>query len=231
MGSDDEKVDSSERPAHTVYLDSFSIDRCEVSQAQYVDFLNEIGGHHRNCGGPRDCMRLPQNERRYPHNHIRYESGQYFVQEGFESYPVEATWHGAAAYCEYHGLRLPTEAEWEKAARGTDGRIFPWGNTWDVERVGRPTSESPPSPVCSTPQGASPYGVEDMAGNVVEWVNDWYDEQYYTISPRENPLGPAEGRDKIGKGIISRGEGFGERLSRRSGRSLTANDGFRCASD
>jgi hypothetical protein len=127
MGSldSDPKAGADEKPQHTVYLDAFWIDRTEVTSAQFVRFLNDLGEHMGACGG-RDCMET-QSEDKY--GHIVRQDGHYTVEPGFEGHPAaRVRWYGAQAYCEWAGAPLPTEAEWEKAARGIDGCLYPWGN-------------------------------------------------------------------------------------------------------
>ena len=239
MGSkeDDPSVGLGETPQHQVYLDAFHIDKYEVTYAQYVEFLNDIGHHRWGCYG-HDCTRI-RGEYMGQFTHILYEEEQYVVEEGYENYPVGfVSWYGARAYCEYYGLRLPTEAEWEKAARGTDGRIWPWGNEWDPNKV--TTSGDllhgvrDIAPVGSKPEGASPYGALDMAGNVSEWVADWWARDYYSHSPYRNPTGPDTGEDKVLRGgHIAREDGSGVRTVRRSfmlpDSNLDEDEGFRCA--
>lgn len=183
-----------ERPQQLVYLDAFTVDRYEVTNIQYSRFLESTG-------------------RKAP----SYWVGGVFP-EGQADYPVIGIrWGDANAYCEWADKRLPTEAEWEKACRGTDGRQYPWGNDWDSERAnvgmnqdafsmgqpGSPTAMayawelllSTPSanglglrPVGSYPDGASPYGVLDMTGNASEWVVDWYNWTDYSALPTRNPV-------------------------------------------
>jgi len=171
MGSDDARDD--EKPLRRVYLDTFYIDKYEVTHAEYVEFLNAIGGHVGRCEG-HDCVDT-QDENSDSHIIYDYRVGWYMVERGYEDHPViKVSWYGAKAYCEHHGKRLPTEAEWEKAARGTDGRVYPWGDEFEASRANVGDRVGDTTPVGSYPAGASPYGAHDMAGNVWEWVEDWY---------------------------------------------------------
>lgn len=152
----------------------FFIDRYPVTNAQFCKFLNEQG----NCdeGGVEwlDLKGKFQNER----CHIQIKQGRFVVEPGFEEYPViYVSWYGAKAYAEWAGKRLPTEQEWEKAARGIDGRVYPWGNGFEETLCNTEESKiGKTTPVNSYPSGISPYGCMDMAGNVWEWTDSWYDE-------------------------------------------------------
>jgi formylglycine-generating enzyme required for sulfatase activity len=200
MGSTDAdaKAGDDEKPQHRVYLDAFWIDRTEVTNGQYVRFLNALGEHAGACAG-QDCAET-QVEDKY--SHIVRREGRYEVELGFEDHPMaQVSWYGAVAYCEWAGARLPTEAEWEKAARGVNGRLYPWGNkAADCRKAQYGDCGGETVPVGSRAVGASPYGALDMAGNVWEWVADWYDEAYYGRSPEQNPQGPATGRYKVFRG-------------------------------
>lgn len=169
MGSYEGRED--ERPMREVFLDSFYIDKYEVTNAEYIKFLKAIGGHVGRCEGY-DCVETIYEN---ADSHILIEGGEYVVEEGYEEHPViKVSWYGAKAYCEHYGKRLPTEAEWEKAARGTDGRKYPWGNEFHPGRLNSDYRVGDTTPVGSYPDGVSPYGAYDMAGNVWEWVEDWY---------------------------------------------------------
>jgi formylglycine-generating enzyme required for sulfatase activity len=184
MGSDAGDID--ERPERLVYVDAFEIDEYEVTNVQYRRFLMATGRH-----GPRRW------EGRYEHLLLKgspdWDGDAY--PPGEVMYPAAGIqWQDAIAYCAWVGKRLPTEAEWEKAARGTDGRKYPWGEVWEAGRAN--TSDSGlqyPEPVGSHPSGASPYGALDMAGNLWEWVSDLYDRQYYGYASASNPGGPSSG--------------------------------------
>ena len=179
MGSDpdvDPQTDElDELPQHKVFLDAYFIDKHEISNADYAEFVEATG--HRNS--------------------IFWDNPKF----NHPDQPVVGvTWGDAAAYAAWLGKRLPTEAEWEKAARGTDGRIWPWGNEFgptkcnfddDKKFDGHLDGFAMAAPVDSFKQGASPYGALNMAGNVAEWVADWFDMEYYAVSPAINPKGPA----------------------------------------
>jgi len=184
MGSD--SGDADERPQRRVYLDAFEIDQYKVTNVQYRRFLAATGR-----AGP---QRWPE---RYAHlvpgRDPNWRGATYPAGETL--HPVVGVgWTDAMAYCAWAGKRLPTEAEWEKAARGIDGRRYPWGDEWQAGRANtREAGVGYTQPVGSYPAGASPYGALDMAGNAWEWVSDLYDRQYYTYAPDRNPSGPSTG--------------------------------------
>jgi len=226
MGRDDAGM-SDQKPAHVVYVDSFWIDKTEVTNQMYSD-----------CVSAGVCA-LPTKTENYL-DRVTNESG-------YGQRPVVyISWDDAQKYCNWVGRRLPTEAEWEKAARGIDQRLYPWGNTWESDRAnycdvncendGKDSSHNDghrwTAPVGTYPDGASPYGALDMAGNVDEWVSDWYDEDYYTESEIDNPTGPLGGDYRVVRGGSWFYESFrcqttDRRLSGQS--NVTSYIGFRCA--
>jgi formylglycine-generating enzyme required for sulfatase activity len=166
-----------EKPVHQIYLNAFYMDKYEVTVGQYAKYLEVT-----DMDEPPDwsIMNQPQHQKRPV---------------------VNVDWEDAVKFCKWAGKRLPTEAEWEKAARGTDGRIYPWGNEAPTRlhaNYGRKEWNNHLSlvPVGSFEEGKSPYGIYDMAGNAWEWVSDWYDYEYYQNSPRRNPIGPTAGDSK-----------------------------------
>jgi formylglycine-generating enzyme required for sulfatase activity len=184
MGCDCADVD--ERPQRPVHLDAFEIDRYEVTNIQYQRLLRGSGRD-----GPR----------RWAGRYLHLDSDRSPDWRGDEypsgeaMYPAAGiTWEEATEYCAWVGKRLPTEAEWEKAARGTDERAYPWGSTWDPDRANTLDQRlSYPAPVGAYASGASPYGAMDMAGNVWEWASDLYDRRYYSWANDSNPSGPTSG--------------------------------------
>ena len=195
MGSD-ESVEPDEKPAHPVYLDAYWIDQTEVTNQMYTDFLND-----NEFGNGIDGKRVYYINGDYAQ--IDNPDGKWTPTEGFADYPVNnVSWFGAEAYCAWAGRRLPTEAEWEKAARGgTDGRKYPWGDEIpNRDLVNFNVLNSGTLPVDSLGKGLSPYGAYHMAGNVWEWVSDWHGEKYYTNPPYENPQGPAKGELHVIRG-------------------------------
>jgi formylglycine-generating enzyme required for sulfatase activity len=253
MGSPDDGLSyDDERPQRHVFVGSFLIDRYEVTNARYKQFVDATG--HPAPGHTNPKFRLWFHGIPFP---------------GSERHPVvNVSWEDAAAYCRWRGMRLPTEAEWEKAAGGTDGRRYPWGNEWSIDRAnsasfwaGRTVEfrngeewkafwiggdgarisqekglngEVLTLPVGSFPHGASPYGLFDMAGNVSEWVQDWYEPYAYLNAPLSDPQGP--------NGQLLKAVRGGSWL--KPARNLRASDrdfgypadratgiGFRCATD
>lgn len=180
---------------HPVYLDDFWIYKQEVTNKMFAGFLDEIGNQKE--GGRVWFLVTLVNE-----VHIHQSGEGWHADVGFEEHPViYVTWYGARAYCNWAGGRLPTEAEWEKAARGPDGRTFPWGEGIDCSFANfYACSDDETVPVGSFPQGASPYGALDMAGNAWEWVADWFDWNYYQYTQYENPLGPGQGALRVLRG-------------------------------
>lgn len=186
MGSNDGGSD--EKPVHRVFLDAFYMDQYEVTTERYALFLQATG-------------------RKQPFRWDEVSLGSHGDRP-----VIGVDWHDADAYCRWAGKRLPTEAEWEKAARGTDGRKYPWGNEEPTSRHanfnrscgGLFSSCKPYSDVLvsvgSYEDGKSPYGIYDMAGNVWEWTADWYDSNYYQSSPSRNPTGPSSGEYRVLRG-------------------------------
>ncbi|WP_161542542.1 SUMF1/EgtB/PvdO family nonheme iron enzyme [Levilinea saccharolytica] len=218
MGSDpriDPYAQMDERPQHQVYLDSYWIDQTEVSNAAYA-----------RCVADGECTA--------PYKNSFILQSSYFEDSQFANYPVIfVNWNQAKEFCQWAGRRLPTEAEWEKAAREYSPRIYPWGNfppNINLSNYNGVVGDT--LPVDSFPQGASPYGVLNMAGNVWEWVSDWYAEGYYQNSPTRNPTGPQIGENRVLRGGAWNDESTSIRAANRNQYSPDGRNksiGFRCA--
>jgi formylglycine-generating enzyme len=211
-----------EYPRHEVMLDNYYIDTYEVTHGRYAEFVKATG------------HRTPENPK-YPKRTLWSDH----LSDSLSERPViNVDWQDADAYCRWAGKRLPTEAEWEKAARGTDDRRFPWGNVEPTHKHlnfnQQWQGEKTLMPVGSYEAGKSPFGAYDMAGNVWEWVADWYDPLYYEKSPMVNPKGPDSGTYKV---LRSSGWSVETPLVRLFTRvksdPTNRNDstGFRCAAD
>jgi len=178
MGGDDEDAPDNERPSHLVHISSFYMDTYPVTNQDYREFVN--------CTG----QTTP----------IHWQRGTY--PTGLARHPVvNVSWYDAKAYADWMDARLPTEAEWEKAARGTDERLYPWGIRFvDGERCNSNNMVGTTLPVDEFPLGRSSYGIWDMSGNVYEWCADYYEESYYRFSPASNPKGPEGGQERVIRG-------------------------------
>ena len=196
----DSTADADEQPVHAVTVSAFLIDRTEVTYTQFRTFLEENPQWRRENADP-DAVDA---------DYLRDWNGLEYPRGKADHPVVWVSWQAAAAYAAWRNARLPTEAEWEAAARGTDGRLYPWGScapdSGGVHRCNYravyPMSDGfeQSAPVGQFPEGASPVGAMDMAGNVWEWVADWHDPEYYAESADRNPTGPLNGTYKVLRG-------------------------------
>ncbi len=230
MGSDkktDRLAYRGEIPQRRVYLDAFEIDKYEITNLQYLKFILATG--------------------RNPQLDWRYDGGNF--QEAMAHHPImHVTWHDADAYCKWAGQRLPTEAEWEKAARGDDGRMNPWGSqsaglsraNFGRTGLSGPVRDRPERSLMYPPiiavdkyeNSVSPYGLHQTMGNVAEWVSDWYDQDYYKTAPDRNPQGPGTGTQKAFRGGGWMDSTTTMRVAMRNGTDPNTKInwlGFRCA--
>lgn len=247
MGSGDNDFPAApdERPQHEVTLAAFYIDQYEVNVEQFAALLNRLRRYAGSCDGF-DCAH-PRDVAGYTSYLLQDDLGdgvvQFYALTGYANYPINhVSWYGASFYCQSVGGRLPTEAEWEYAARGTDGRIYPWGNEPpNKERaVYQSDSFEELLPVNALPRGASAFGVYGMAGSMWEWVADWYDENYYAQNAAEgivaNPAGPEIGLTKSIRGGAWPNNNQKDRIRAANRSSLdptffSSTVGFRCAYD
>jgi len=204
-------------PRHRLRLSAFWIDRTEVTVAMFRRFVEETGWvtTAEREGGGRPYRTGPQDQEWPITQGVEWRHPRAPDSEARGDHPVvHVSWDDADAYCTWAEARLPTEAEWEKAARGIDERIYPWGDSFDGLRLNYCDDQCAvywrdsefddgyayTAPVGSYPGGASPYGALDMMGNVWEWVSDWYSESYYSVSPAQDPPGPRSGTQRAMRG-------------------------------
>lgn len=224
-----------EKPQHTVFLDAYWIDKTEVTNAEYARCMQE-GACQPEIYDTAIVTYIP-----------------YAVHPDYQSHPALIyISDDAMDYCRWAKRRLPTEAEWEKAARGTDGRTYPWGEELDCEKANyylcdnrpEPDPDNPPcgySSFCTTRivdsqiSGISPYGAYHMSGNVWEWVSDWYSTDYFSYSPHMNPIGPETGEFRVrkggGAGSLAKDLRASSRASGKGEHYFDGQMGFRCAAD
>jgi len=239
-----------EKLQHTVYLDAYWIDQTDVTNALFAKFVAATGYQTdaEKAGSGYAFDPASDNWAYTKGANWQHPRGPNSDLQGLDQHPVvQVSWNDATAYCQWAGRRLPTEAEWEKAARGTDGRIYPWGNqpvagnllnfadknlnvSWADKTIDDGYQYT--SPVGHYPDGASPYGALDMAGNVWQWVNDRFSGTYYSSSPAKNPTGPTSGPNRGLRGGAWVNVIWSVRAAIRGGGPPDNRDdfgGFRCA--
>lgn len=224
MGTGEGEPD--EEPEHAVTLSAYYIDVYPVTNARFAQFMNEARSHQDDSG--HIYIQLG------PHTPIHIVGGRYVVQEALEDHPVShVSWFGAEAYCLWAGKRLPTEAEWERAARGSDRRAYPWGNEPPAAESRRANcgGYANATTAIGSFQDASPVGCHEMSGNVLEWCADWFSSKYYRQSPKQDPQGPARGTDRVCRGGCFHFDSYSVRVTYRVNMDpahLFEPTGFRC---
>jgi len=205
-----------EMPQHNVYVSAFYMDKYEVTNENYQRFIRGTQYHSQTIPFFQDDVSL---------------------LFGPKQPAVGVSWDDALTYCKWSEKRLPTEAEWEKAARGEDGRVWPWGNSFgsgNANILGDEDGYKYTAPVGSFESGRSPYGLYDMAGNVSEWVSDWWEQSSYKTAVFKDPKGPEAGRDHVYRGGSWNDADSGVRTAKRYAAKPHRTDailGFRCAKD
>lgn len=234
MGSDDDGAHPNEGPSHTVNLDGFWIDQTEVTNRMYLQCMQEgsctAPAYYQ--GGAKTLLGGAGKNPQYTLPNAKVLTYEQYTLPDIADFPtVNVSWDQAQAYCKWAGRQLPTEAQWEKAARGTDSRTYPWGEQAPDRTLLNNYFEGPVQ-VGSYPDGSSPYGALDMAGNVWEYVADWYDRGFYANSPADNPTGPAAGAQHVVRGGAWYSAGMVSTIYRTyegAKEASLSRIGFRCA--
>lgn len=234
IGSED--GDDDEKPAHTVSLDAYWIDQTEVTNTMFAKFVNDTDYiTDAEQAGESFVFESGTGKQKSGADWQHPLGPDSSISAIMEHPVVHVSWDDANAYCEWAGRRLPTEAEWEKAASWDENNrnknVYPWGDEYDCQIVNYANCEGGTTAVGSYESGKSPYGAYDMAGNVWEWVADWYDSEYYAISPASNPVGPDSGINRVLRGGSWLNSGIFVRSADRNGDSTGSSNvvGFRCS--
>jgi len=194
--SEQNNCQSNETPVHTVTVDGFKISKYEITNQQYADFMNEIGANSDGSYDGTEYLDMDESDCQ-----VNYTGGEFVPESGKENHPViEVNWYGAKAFCEYYGGRLPTEAEWEFAARGGNSATTTlYAGSDNIDDVAWYSGNCSSTQEVGT-KSPNELGIYDMSGNVWEWCNDWYGSDYYSNSPQDNPQGPSSGSRRVLRG-------------------------------
>ena len=195
MGADSQLANADRKPLHNVYLDAFYIDKHEVTNAQYEEFILAGGYKNKKLWAEKGWDFIQKSDVKTP---LKYNRNKIATEP--DQPVIGVSWYEANAYAKWAGKRLPTEVEWENAARGNDQRLYPWGSKMDFSRLNYFPHGTKLFSVGSYPSGASAYGIMDMAGSVWEWTADWHSANYYKQSLGTNPEGPANGEYRVLRG-------------------------------
>jgi len=225
--SEQNNCDGDETPVHTVTVDGFKISKYEITNQQYADFMNEIGANSDGSYNGTLYLDMDHSECK-----VDYFGGQFVPESGKENHPViKVTWYGANAFCEYYVGRLPTEAEWEFAARGGNSASATlYADSDNIDEVAWYYYNCSSTQEVGT-KSPNELGIYDMSGNVWEWCNDWYGAFYYSNSPQDNPQGPSSGSYRVLRGGSCYSYARSCRVANRGRNVMFSGGGFRFSQD